>query len=74
MKINPKLYPAIAKVLAAGESGDKIWMDKDEFKKEHEHLLDVLDNPTPEALRREHDDQKKEAQELHVDIKHADKK
>jgi hypothetical protein len=61
------LPPAIAAVLA----GEMIQIPKEEFTKEHKHLLKVLDNPTPEALKKEHDKQKKEAEE-EVGLKHVD--
>lgn len=70
-------YPTLAKILSSKETllskilSRNIEIPEEEFKKEHENLLEVLDHPTPEALKKEHDKQKKEAEE-EVGLKHTE--
>lgn len=49
---------------AMGRKRGGVNIPKDEFVREHEHLLDLLKNPTLEALRREYSTQSKELKKV----------
>jgi len=56
-------YSPTSKQLYGYAEGGEVKMDRDEFEKEHTHLLDVLQNPTEQKLQAEYNKQKTEANE-----------
>lgn len=55
--------PEYGQVWSPYSEGGEVTMDQEDFKKEHDRLLNTLENPTPSALESEADRQRKEMTE-----------
>lgn len=60
-----QVYSPTDKEMGFAEGGE-VTMGEDDFKKEHDRLLNTLDNPTPSALSSEADRQRKEMEEQNL--------